>query len=407
MRLCGELGMVALLVAPLAAHAAEITERHLRLVEYPGFPAAHSSWGSIGYNATHKKVFVGVTNHLDRCALYEYTPSTQAMRLCGFLPEMAHLRGFQWQGKIHSQMTEGPDGATYFSSDGGEMRHLHLMDHPRGYGGGFIFRWDPAGDRLTSLGMALPYDSVKDLVVDRVSGLLYGTTFPQVHFLVYDTRRNELRDLGRVGSGHVPRVVFTDVWGNGYYVDWRQRLIKYERATGQLVFARDSLPAFPGTPGHSIITGITAYAVDPASDTVYLITYGAKMLAFHPTERDIGRVEDLGGIYDGSGPPYDYYCPNLAFARNGKLYYFLGGHEHYAVAGRVVLMEMDPRTRSKRLLLSWPTSEITEVTGSDVKDEDGNLYFAARRDVPEAEARGESGASRPMMIVFSPEQPLR
>jgi hypothetical protein len=329
------------------------------------------------------------------------------MRLVGFLPEMANLRAFQWQGKIHSQMTEGPDGATYFSGDGGEVRHLYLMDHPRGYGGSFLFKWDPGTERLTSLGMALPYESVKDMVVERVSGLVYGTTFPQVHFLVYDPKTNDLHDLGRLGSGHVPRVVFTDRWGNGYYVDWRQRLVKYERETGRLVFARESLPAFPGTPGHSIITGVTAYATDEATGTIYLITFGARIVAFRPTQRGMGAVEDLGGIYDSDKPPYDYYCPNLAYARNGKLYYFIGGHEWYAIPGRLVLMELDPRTRRKRRLLSWPVSEVTEVTGSDVKDEQGNLYFAARRDDAEAEKRGESGASRPFLVVFNPGKALR
>jgi hypothetical protein len=387
--------------------AQEPWKRNLLMLEYPGFPGAHSSWGSIGYNRTHKKVVVGVTNHLDRCALYEYDVRTKTLTLRGFVPEMAHLRDFQWQGKIHSQMTEGPDGATYFSTDGGEVRHLYLMDHPRGYGGGFIFRWDLGTQQLTSLGMGLPYDSVKDLVVDPVGGLLYGTTFPQVHFVVYDPRKNDLRDLGRLGSGHVPRVVFTDKWGNGYYTDWRQRLVKYERATGRLVFARDPLPAFPGTPGHSIITGVTAYAVDAATGTIYLVTFGSKVLAFHPTEKGIGRVEDLGGLYDGDKPLSSYYCPNLAFARNGKLYYFIGGHDWYAIQGRLVLMEMDPRTRQKRLLASWPTSEINEVTGADVKDEEGNLYFTGRKDVPSAEARGESGASRPFLIVFNPEKALR
>ena len=33
------------------------------------------------------------------------------------------------------------------------------------------------------------------------------------------------------------------------YMDWRQRLVKFEHQSGKLLFARDSLPAFPGTPG--------------------------------------------------------------------------------------------------------------------------------------------------------------
>ena len=128
------------------------------------------------------------------------------------------------------------------------------------------------------------------------------------------------------------------------------------------------------------------------------------MLAFRPSRRGIGTVEDLGGIFDGADKPaWNYYCPNLALAENGKLYYFIGGHGMYAAQGEnIVLMEFDPARRTKRIVLTFPLTEISEVTGSDVKDEQGNLYFAGRRSNPAAEERGESGASRPFMIIFNP-----
>ncbi len=46
-------------VAPSGAQT--ITEKNLRFVDYPDFPDAHSTWGSIGYSTVHKKVFIGVT----------------------------------------------------------------------------------------------------------------------------------------------------------------------------------------------------------------------------------------------------------------------------------------------------------------------------------------------------------
>jgi hypothetical protein len=80
----------------------------------------------------------------------------------------------------------------------------------------------------------------------------------------------------------------------------------------------------------------------------------------------------------------------------------------YAAQGEnIVLMEFDPTKRAKRIALSFPLKEISEVTGSDVKDGQGNLYFASRRSDPKAEQRGESGASRPFMIIFNPEKELK
>lgn len=387
----------------------QITVSNLRSVEYPDFPEGHSSWGSIGFSQKHQKVFVGVTNHRDRVGLFEYDVKSEKMRLCGFIADLANLRNFQWQAKIHSQIVEGPDGAMFFTTDGGESREEYLMEHPRGYNGGFFLKWDPGSEKMTNLGMGLPYESLKDLAVDPKSGEIYAVSYPQVHFLVYQPQKNQLRDLGRLGSDHVPRVLFNDWWGNGYYLDWRQRLVKYDRATESLQFAKESLPTFPGTPGEYIVTGVTAYAKDPEAGIIYLVTYGAKMLAFHPTREGIGSVEDLGGIFDGpQKAAWNYYCPNLALGKNGKLYYFIGGHGMYAAQGEnIVLMEFDPAKRTKRIALTFPLKEISEVTGSDVKDGQGNLYFASRRSDPQAEQRGESGASRPIMIIFNPEKELK
>jgi hypothetical protein len=404
---------LVLLTAGISDHASlraqAITRDNVRFVEYPDFPDAHSTWGSIGYSTVHRKVFVGVTNHRDRVGLFEYDTATGQMRLGGFVPELVNLRSFQWQGKIHSQIVEGPGGAMYFTTDGGESREEHLMEHPHGYSGGFVMRWDPGTSRLVNLGLGLQYESIKDLQVNRDTGLICMVSYPQVHFLTYDPARNELSDLGRLGSDHVPRVMFSDWWGNVYYVDWRQRLVKYDAGLGRLVFARDSLPAFPGTPGDYIVTGITAYAVEPEAKIIYLVTYGAKMLAFRPSKEGLGPVEDLGGIFDSPGhPAWRYYCPNLALGSNGKLYYFIGGHGMYAVQGEnIVLMEFNPKDRTKKIVLTYPLREISEVTGSDVRDAAGNLYFAGRRSDPAAEERGESGASRPFMIVLNPERSLR
>ena len=233
-------------------------------------------------------------------------------------------------------------------------------------------------------------------------------SYPQVHFLTYDPSRNILRDLGRLGSDHVPRVMFSDWWGNVYYPDWRQRLVKFELSSERLTFSEESLPFFPGTPGDSIVTGVTAYAVDRDAQVIYLVTYGAKVLAFHPQRDGIGAVEDLGGLFDDPArPAWDYYCPNLSLGSNGRLYYFIGGHGRYAgLEERILLMEFDPATRRKRIALTFPINQIGEVTGSDVRDRDGTLYFAGRREDRSAEARGESGSSRPFMIIFNPERAL-
>lgn len=389
----------------LASHAgAEITERNIRFVEYPDFPEAHSTWRSIGYSSAHRKVFIGVTDHRSKVGLFEFDLQSDRMRLVGFLDSLANLRSWQWQAKVHTQILEGKDGCMYFATDGGESRQEYLMNNPHGYGGGFFLKWDPASERLTNLGLGLRFESIKDIALDIPGGLIYGVTYPQAHFLVYDPKSNRLRDLGRLGSPHVPRCVFQDWWGNGYYVDWRQRLVKYERQTGRLLFSADSVPAFPGTPASMIVTGIPTYATDRARGLIYLLTYSNMVVSFQPLQRGIGPVRALGPTYDSERLPPPGYSPNLALGDNGKLYYFIGGHGRYAVQDTTLLMEFDPATRKKREVLRFPIEVISEVSGCDVKDEQGNLYFAGRRHSREADDVGESGASRPFMIIFNPER---
>jgi len=380
-----------------------ISEQNIRFINYPDFPEAHSTWGSIGYNPANNNVYVGVTNHADKVGFFEYDPARNQIQLNGFLKDLGHLRPFQWQGKMHSKIVAGPKGEIYFSTDGGESRQEYLMDHPHGYAGGFFMKWNPETRQLTNLGMGMPYESIKDVEVDLQSGLVYGISYPQAHFLVFDPQKNLLHDAGRLGSAHVPRVLFTDRWGNCYYVDWRQRLVKYEKSTGKLVFAKQSLPAFPGTPGGKIITGITAFAKDPNKNVIYLVTYGAKLVAFYPEETGIGKWEDLGGVFEtNQGEDWKPYVPNLNIGLNGKLYYVIGGHGNYVRKDKTVLIEFDPEKRKPNILLEFPIGRLTEVTGSDIRDKDGNMYFAGRK----RPDRSENG-SVPFLIKFNPDKEVK
>ncbi len=390
---------------------ATITEKNIDFIFYPGFPEQHSTWNSIGYSPTSNSVFMGVTDHVKTTALYEYLPESGDMINRGYIADLANLREFQWQGKVHSKFVEGPNGDVYFSTDGGVLRSVHFRDHPNGYRGGFFMKWDTEKEKLTNLGYGMEYDAIKDMDVDPETGVMYGISFPQVHFLVYDADKNDFRDLGRLGGGHVPRHNFTDWWGNVYYVDWRQRLVKYEKSTEELVFARESLPSFEGTPGKTIITGITAFAKDEENGVIYLITYGAKVLAFYPTEDGIGEVVDLGGVIDtGDDRPWAPYVPNMNVGDNGKLYYFVGGHRQYVIEDHTLLVEMDPATGERNILYKFHVSEMREATGSNTKDKDGNLYFAGRKlgqDAIDSDENVEVTESTPFMIKFNPGKEVR
>ena len=218
---------------------------------------------------------------------------------------------------------------------------------------------------------------------------------------LYDTKNNDMKDMGRLASSHVPRVLFTDQWGNCYYVDWRQRLVKYEKKTDQLVFAEHSLPAFEGTPGARIITGIKTYAKDSKTGTIYLITYGGKVVSFRPQEMGIGKVKDLGGVFEMGERNKWGPVSNLNFGENGKLYYFIGGHGNYVKEDTTVFVELNPESKKRRIIYEFTVDVLSEVTGSDIKDKEGNLYFAGRKKI------AGHDASSPFMIKFNPEKEIQ
>ncbi len=383
--------------------------KEITFVAYPDFPDAHSTWGDIGYNPVNNAVYIGVTNHRDKVGWYTYYIDCQEMQLEDFIGDMAHLRSFQWQGKIHTKIVADQDGMVYFGTDGGESRQEYLMNNPHGYSGGYIMKWDPEQKQLTNLGMPMQYESIKDVDINPRTGMIYAISYPQAHFLTYQPSTNTFKDHGRLASAHVPRIIFTDQWGNCYYVDWRQRLVKYESSAEKLIFAKESLPAFSGTPGSMIVTGITAFAKDQENGIIYLVTYGAKVLAFTPQEEGMGTIKDLGPVYDLKDKLlYGPYVPNLNLGNNGKLYYFIGGHGNYVKKDITVLIELDPDTKEKRIVHEFPTSQINEVTGSGVKDKDGNMYFAGRKNVKREQSDTENQAtvkgqkSVPFMIIYNP-----
>src|SRR5690606_12035681 len=101
------------------------------------------------------------------------------------------------------------------------------------------------------------------------------------------------------------------------------------------------------------------------------------------------------------GDKWGPYVPNLNLGNNGKLYYFIGGHGNYIKKDMTVLVEMDPKSGERKIVYEYPITTLSEVTGSDIKDKEGNLYFAGVRKV------SGNDAYSPFMIKFNPEKEVQ
>ncbi len=386
-----------------------ITMANFRFIEYPDFPKAHSSWASIGYSEATNKVVVGVTDHVSDVRLFEWDCAKKKISK-GTKIDKANIQWWQWQGKIHSQIIENKkDGWMYFGTDGGEGREEYYMDHPYGYAGGFFMKYSPKTGEIVNLGHGRRYESIKEIGIDQVRQKIYGITYPSTHFIIKDLATGIVVDKGSLNKAHVGRTAFTDDWGNAYYMDMRGVLIKYEAASDSFIWdtapiAGDDTIAGAGSLRRSGIRGWSRYK---KTNQYYFNTSWGRILKFTVQERGIGKIDDMGYYFDPTDSiPLNKIMhantPNMACHPNGNIYIMTGGHGSFLKPYRSILVEINPVTREKKMLMEFDTYELSESTGMQTVDKYGNIYFASRKDLPKGETMGESGASKPMLMIFNP-----
>ncbi|MFH1761034.1 MAG: hypothetical protein ABIA63_08025, partial [bacterium] len=127
--------------------------RYIPMVDYNGneaFPDQSDLWKSTGYAEYTDKsgvlqefIYLGVTNHANRLAIYEYSINNNRISLIGELSRLLNLSMNNWQGKIHSYFIQNPnDGLVYFGTESGEHKS-RIRTHALGYHGGLWCSLNP------------------------------------------------------------------------------------------------------------------------------------------------------------------------------------------------------------------------------------------------------------------------
>jgi hypothetical protein len=323
-----------------------------------------------------------------------------------------HLQGYQWQGKIHSQIVENlADGWMYYGTDGGESRQEAYMDHPNGYFGGYIMKYNPRTFEVVNLGNGRRYESVKELGLDPIRQRVYGITYPSTHLIIKDLKNDTLIDKGSLNKAYVGRTLFTDDWGNAYYADMRGTLLKYEAATDSLIWAARPLARdTAGIAPFVFRSGNVAWARYKKTNGYYFITSWSRIFKITVQEKGMGPIEDIGYFLDPS-PVYPLktiatsHAPNLACHPNHKLYLWVGGHNSSLKKDSTSFIEVDPVSRAKKIIYECGWTEVEEATGSQVVDRDGNIYYAATRRNA-GDRAGQTGHGSAVLIVVNPEKEI-
>jgi hypothetical protein len=253
-----------------------------------------------------------------------------------YLADMAEVTGepndsgHATQGKIHFSLCAAADGAVYGAThcttapQGETVWNPFTMyaDPVRCYPGGHLFRYDPRARQTADLGILIPHEGVRVMVMDAERKILHGTTYPKCHYFVYDLNKRRLTDLGRFGAIH-QLALFIDRQGNGYTTDNFGRLVRCEAGSWRLRTLDAQIPHAPFRRGENNILLTTAR--DPATDLWYGITYSVerRLFCFDPAT---GRMRDLGMGYGMQDDPCGLelvYPGGLTVGRDGLLYYTL------------------------------------------------------------------------------------
>jgi hypothetical protein len=140
---------------------------------------------------------------------------------------------------------------------------------------------------------------------------------------------------------------------------------------------------------------------------IYFTVFGGRFFALHPKKEGIGRVVDLGGavpknVVDLGKSMWNAYTPDLAFGKNGKLYYFVGSEGYSVTKGRELFMEYDPSTGKKQVIFEFPWSKVALVSGSNTTDKEGNMYFLVATGVNK-----QTHKRSPYLFKFNPEKSVQ
>jgi hypothetical protein len=225
---------------------------------------------------THSNGFVyGATSGKTQSYLFFHNRFINKVRPLG---RIAQARG------VHHGLLEGADGSLYIGTGlnmlapvelhGGFPVEIEAVEHQlwkdikapyEKYEGGHIYRYDPVkGDvrtytnddqaPLEDLGIPVPGNTIYAMTWDPTKSLIYGLSYPDAHFFVFDVKTRQTKDLGdvigkKVYAGPerhwrtVPRALHCDPRDGAVYSSgdngWMWR---YDPATGEIAETDMRLP---------------------------------------------------------------------------------------------------------------------------------------------------------------------
>lgn len=262
-------------------------------------------------------------------------------------------------------------------------------DPARCFRGSALLAFDTKTDEFLWWDTLLPKEGCRCLALDEERGFLYAMSYPRDHFVAYDIKKRQRRDMGRIGSIN-SQVLFIDKRHRVWSADDYGRLVRYDPAKDRIETSPLVLPHNPAiqTGWHSVLYDAVAA---PDGECIYAVTWIANsfLARIWPNEGEWGRVESLGMATQAGDltlPTNTFldHCGGLTFAGDGQLYYVASRwNNRVSEPGAAnpedlqgVVWRLNPQTleREQVALLNRPCAPAQYVSRGAV-DHNGDIFF--------------------------------
>ena len=284
----------------------------LRNLGYPlinEIPANSTAITSL-LTAADGKIYGGTTG--EQAYLFFFDPAINKVR---------HLGRVKSEESIHHSLVEDKDGFIYLGTGKNPFVEIEfsagalgrqrvgntlwpdIKRHFQDYPGGHLYRYNPAESNqrvklprmecdLEDLGIPLANNSIYALTINPSGDEIYGLSYPDGHFFIYNISAGGLKDLGAVDQRIVfrgpernwrslPRAMICDNWGNVYTSGTDGKLVYYNPRVGKIISTSEKLPS-DRYPGEDFSYAVVEYFTETEDGRIYGGTSDGYLFSFKP-----------------------------------------------------------------------------------------------------------------------------
>lgn len=201
-------------------------ELKTNFIECEMFPIPEAFHNGSGYTAIETGsdgyIYVGTANYGSSAHLVRFNPRTKQWEdiIDAHKVTREQGKGLDSQSKFHAKILIDTDGTVWAATKQGNENFLErpeFGENSTGYPGGHLFSFNPRTKTVIDHGILRKQEGIMGGSIDKKRGRIYYWSDPKQHFLIYDIKTGQLRDLGPTGG--YPRYTVIDskgrVFGTG------------------------------------------------------------------------------------------------------------------------------------------------------------------------------------------------